>query len=175
MCKDVVLVVDMLNGFLEPGYPLFCGENSRNIIPKVVQLLEKNTGAAAVLYLCDCHEEKDPEFSMFPVHCVRGTHEAKIIDVFSSFPGTAIPKTTISGFYNTRLDSHLKELSPEQVTVVGVCTDICVQYVVADLRVRGYRVVVPEDCVASFNTEGHHYALRYMEKILGAKVAWASS
>lgn len=174
MKKEVVLVVDMLKGFLESGYSLFCGENSRNIIPKVSQLLEKKTAeGAAVLFLCDSHQEEDPEFSIYPAHCIRGTQEAEIIDELSSYPGTIIPKTTLSGFYQTDLDSRLIELSPERVIVVGVCTDICIQYVVADLKVRGYEVIVPEECVATFNPEGHQYALRYMEKTLGAIVLWA--
>ena len=29
-----VLVIDMLRGFLEDGYPLYCGAKSRDIIPK---------------------------------------------------------------------------------------------------------------------------------------------
>lgn len=174
MSKEVILVVDMLNGFLESGYALFCGEDSRKIIPNVSQLLKKKTSeGAAILFLCDSHQEKDPEFSIYPAHCIRGTQEAKIIDELSSYPGTVIPKTTLSGFYQTDLERYLIDLSPERVIVVGVCTDICIQYVVADLRIRGYEVIVPEDCVATFNSEGHQYALRYMEKTLGAKVLWA--
>jgi nicotinamidase/pyrazinamidase len=175
MSKEALLLVDVLKGFLEPDYPLFCGEDSRKIIPKIVQLLGKKTAeGTAVLYLCDWHEKEDPEFSMFPVHCVRGTQEAEIVDELSPFPGTIIHKTTISGFYKTDLERHLKELSPQEIYVVGVCTDICVQYVVADLRVRGYDVIVPEECVASFDPEGHRYAMRYMDKVLGAKVIWAA-
>ena len=175
MRKEIVLVVDMLKGFLESPYPLFCGEDSRKIITPVVQLLKEKTGAgSAVLYLCDRHQENDPEFTMFPAHCVGGTVEAEIIDELSSFPGIVIHKETLSGFYQTDLDKHLTEFSPQRIYVVGVCTDICVVYVVADLRCRGYEVIVPEACVASFNPQGHHYAMRYMEKTLGAKVLWAT-
>ncbi len=174
MGKEAVLVVDMLKGFLEPGYPLYCGDGSRNIIPKVVNLLKDKTASAVpLLYLCDNHHQEDPEFSMYPAHCIRGTEESRIIDELSPYPGNIIPKTTFSGFYQTDLERRLKEISPQTIFVVGVCTDICIQYVVADLRVRGYETVVWEECVASFNQEGHHHALGYMEKILGAKVIWA--
>ncbi len=175
MGKEAVLVVDMLKGFLEPGYPLYCGEGSRNIIPKVVNLLtDKTASGVPLLYLCDNHREQDPEFSIYPAHCISGTEESQIIDELSPYPGTIIQKATLSGFYQTDLVRHLKEISPQTVSVVGVCTDICVQYVVADLRVRGYETVVREECVASFNTEGHRYALGYMDTVLGAKVIWAN-
>jgi nicotinamidase-related amidase len=54
--------------------------------------------------------------------------------------------------------------------VVGVCTDICVLHTVADARNRDYNVEVPAECVASFDAQEHQWALRHMEKILGAKI-----
>ncbi|GAI84695.1 unnamed protein product [marine sediment metagenome] len=38
---NAVLVVDMLRGFLEEGYPLYIGEKSRQIIPNIQRLLEQ--------------------------------------------------------------------------------------------------------------------------------------
>ena len=40
----------------------------------------------------------------------------------------------------------------------------------ADARNRDYRVEVPTDCVASFDSQAHDYALKHMESILGAKL-----
>jgi len=51
-----------------------------------------------------------------------------------------------------------------------VCTHICVLYAVADARIRGYKVEVPVDCVASFDEKAHRVALQQMESILGAKL-----
>ena len=38
---NAVLVIDMLRGFLEEGYPLYIGEECRRIIPHIQELLEK--------------------------------------------------------------------------------------------------------------------------------------
>jgi nicotinamidase/pyrazinamidase len=43
-------------------------------------------------------------------------------------------------------------------------------HTVADARNRDYPVEVPVDCVASFDEEAHKWALRHMEKILGARL-----
>jgi nicotinamidase-related amidase len=56
------------------------------------------------------------------------------------------------------------------VTVVGVCTDICVMHTVADARNRDYAVVVPTDCVATFDPQAHRFALDHMRRVLGATV-----
>lgn len=52
----------------------------------------------------------------------------------------------------------------------GVCTDICVLHTAADARNRDYPVEVPADCVASFDARAHQWALRHMERILGARI-----
>ena len=45
--SNVVLVVDMLQGFLEPGHNLYCGDQSRRIIPHVKRLLERERRAGS--------------------------------------------------------------------------------------------------------------------------------
>ncbi len=167
----VVIVVDMLRGFLEEGYPLYCGAKARSIIPNIQKLLEEELSQGAkIFYLCDRHLPDDPEFKMFPPHCIEGTAEAEIIPELKAFPGEIIPKRRFSGFYDTPLEKKLKELAPDKVIVCGVCTDICVCHTVADARNRDYYVEVPVDCVASFNEPAHLFALTHMEKVLGAKL-----
>ena len=164
-----ILVSDMLRGFLEEGYPLYCGERARRIIPNVQRLLEREQGAK-IFFLCDHHAPDDPEFKMFPPHCIEGTAEAEVIPELAKYKGEIIPKKTFSSFFETSLEEKLKKLKPGKLIVCGVCTDICVLSAVADARVRGYEVEVPVDCVASFDEKGHQFALGYMEQVLGVKL-----
>ena len=54
--SNAVIVIDMLKGFLEEGYPLYCGEAGRRIIPNVQKLLEREIARGSkILYLCDHH------------------------------------------------------------------------------------------------------------------------
>jgi nicotinamidase/pyrazinamidase len=168
---NVVLVVDMLRGFCEEGYPLYAGETIRDIIPNIRLLLEKEKAKGShIIFLCDSHTPDDKEFQMFPPHCIGGTEEAEIIPELQQFAEEVIAKTRFSCFYGTNLEERLRELKPDKIIVVGVCTDICVMHTVADARNRDYPVEVPADCVTTFDQEAHRYALRHMEKILGAKV-----
>jgi nicotinate phosphoribosyltransferase len=167
----VVIVSDMLRGFLEEGYPLYCGSEARGITPNVQKLLERELKRGSkIFYLCDHHAPNDPEFRMFPPHCVEGTEEAELIPELSQYPGEIIPKRTFSSFYNTPLDKRLKAIRPKTIVVCGVTTHICVLQAVVDGRNRGYEVEVPVDCVASFDKKAHFFALDYMEKVLGARL-----
>ena len=167
----VVIVSDMLRGFLEEGYPLYCGIEARRIIPNIQKLLERELEQnSKIFYLCDSHTLNDPEFRMFPPHCIEGTEEAELIPELSSYPGEMILKRTFSGFYNTSLEKKLEAIKPETIVICGVCTHICVLHAVIDARDRGYEVDVPVDCVASFDKKAHLSALDYIEKVLGAKL-----
>jgi nicotinamidase/pyrazinamidase len=171
--KKVLIVVDMLNGFLIPGAPLYCGEASRRIIPFVKEMIDSyNREGSPVIFLADNHTPDDPEFAMFPPHCVKGTEEAQVIDELKENAGRdiIIPKTRFSGFYKTDLGNILAEMRPDLVEVVGVCTNICVLYTVEGLRNRDYSVRVHRRGVASFDVEAHEFALAQMRSVLGAEV-----
>lgn len=169
--SDVVLVIDMLKGFLEDGHALYCGDSSREIIPNVRRLLERERAQGShLIFLCDNHAPDDKEFEMFPPHCVRGSEEAEVIPELADLAQEVMPKSRYSGFFGTPLESRLSELAPGKITVCGVCTNICVLHTVADARNRDYTVEVPSDCVATFDEEAHRFALQHMEKILGARV-----
>lgn len=171
-----ILVIDMLRGFLEEGFPLFCGDTARDIIPNIRQLLDHESASNSdIFFICDNHTPDDPEFEMFPPHCIVGTEETEIAPELSGFKGDIIPTSHYSGFYDSELDTKLNELSPEKLIVCGVCTDICVMHTVADARNRGYTVEVPIDCVASFDENAHQFALEHMEKVLGAKLIGPAS
>ncbi len=170
---NVVLVVDMVRGFLEPGHNLYCGDEARKIIPRIKSLLQRESEAGSeVLFVSDHHDADDLEFLVFPVHCVKGTKEPDVVSELSEFvtPANVVPKNRYSGFYNTDLDARLERLKPHRLLVCGVCTDICVLHTTADARNRDYQVEVPGDCVATFDPDAHAWALRHLQMILGAKI-----
>jgi len=168
---SVVLVVDMIKGFMEEDNPLYCGAAAKKIIPNVKKLLNRELKKGSqVFYLADTHEAGDDQFAFFTAHCIYGTPECQVIPDLSDFEGEVIPKRRFSGFYETSLDAKLKEIKPDKLIVVGVCTEGAVMQTVVDARNRDYVVEVPRDCVASADAKGHAFALDYMEKSLGAKI-----
>ena len=102
--SNVVLVIDMVKGFLEPGHNLYCGDESRKIIPKIHALLTTEQAAGSeILFISDHHDPDDLEFQVFPAHCVKGTEEPNVIDELAEFVTgeNVIPKNRYSGFFNT--------------------------------------------------------------------------
>lgn len=171
-----VLVIDMVRGFLEEGYPLYSGQRARSIIPAVQTLLQSETEKGShVVFVCDRHAPDDPEFAQFPPHCIDNTPEAEIIPELAEFQGSVLSKRHFNAFTDTRLAEILEELGTESLVICGVCTDICVLHTAAAARDAGYEVEVPVDCVASFDQRQHLFALEHMEKALGVRLVYPSA
>jgi len=169
-----LIVIDMQRGFLEEGYPLFCGKAARRIIPPARRLIERELREGTpIFFTADAHAPDDKEFEIYPPHCVRGSVEAEIIPELAPYleRATLIETTRYSAFYGTDLDNHLQKLGVNRLIFCGVCTDICVMHTVTDAYYRGYTIEVRKDCVASFDEEAHAFGLRHMEKVLGARIA----
>jgi nicotinamidase-related amidase len=121
-------------------------------------------GVRHFLLLQDTHDPDAVEFFAYPPHAVAGTSESETIDELANLAFsnrfTIIPKNSISSNVGTDLETWLDD-HPEVTTfiVVGVCTDICIYHVALFLRVRANvlgqrdaRVIVPADCVQTFDT-----------------------
>ena len=108
---------------------------------------------------------------MFKLHCVKDTKGAEVVDELAPKEGDyIIPKRRYSAFFGTDLDAYLREMDISKLTLVGVCTNICVLYTTADARMLNYDVEVIKDAVSSFDKDAHEFALKEMVNTLGAKV-----
>lgn len=172
MAEKALIIVDMLNDFINENGRLYCGETARKIVhPINVRLGKYRKNRFPVIFLQDSHNENDLEFDRFPPHCVQDTWGSEIIPELTPQRGeTVIPKTRFSGFFKTDLERILAETGASEITVVGVCTSICVMDTVGGLADRDYRISVPAGEVADFNPEFHDFALKRMESTYGAKL-----
>jgi ureidoacrylate peracid hydrolase len=57
-----------------------------------------------------------------------------------------VRKHTYSGFFETRLDSVLRNLGVRTLLCAGFAADCCVLFTVADAVFRGYRTILVRDC-----------------------------
>src|SRR5918996_4409967 len=166
--RSVVLVVDMLNEFLEEGGAMVLPEGRRLYEP-LRRLTEGARDAGVpVIWVCDEHPEQDKEFEKRIPHCIEGTWGARVVEALEPAEGEyRIRKRRYSGFYETDLDLRLRELGIETVITTGIVTNICVRSTVHDAFFRGYKVIVPRECVAGTSEREQESSLYDIETHFG--------
>lgn len=75
-----------------------------------------------------------------------------------------------SGFYATTLELLLQVLGAHTLILTGIAGNICVLFTAHDAYMRGYRLIILADCVASQTVRENTSALRLMQTVLTADI-----
>ena len=168
--KTAVIVIDMINDFVTG---VFKSDRAAKIIPNIKALLEyTRKQKVPIVYATDAHlPNVDPEFDVWGSHAVAGSRGAEIIDELKPHKGDfRVLKRKYSAFQGTDLDQLLRELKIDTVILTGVVTDICIQHTAADAFFRGYKIIVPKDCVEAVDAKTQEEAIRYIKKAYGPEI-----
>ncbi|MDO4459581.1 MAG: isochorismatase family cysteine hydrolase [Clostridia bacterium] len=160
-----LIVVDMQNDFITGALG---SSEAQAIVPNVVEKV-KNFGGR-VVFTRDSHgsDYMDTEEGRnLPVmHCVEGTHGWEICDELKQYAGVVLNKPS---FGARRLGEILAaaEYSEhiEEITFVGLCTDICVisNAMLVKAFVPESKIIVDASCCAGVSPESHKTALEAMK------------
>ncbi|MBS7631886.1 cysteine hydrolase [Candidatus Bathyarchaeota archaeon] len=165
-----ILVIDVINDFVSG---VMGSERASRILSTISKLLTwARENHVPIIYVTDAHHQGiEPEFEIFPIHALDGSNGSEIVGEIKPERGDYhIKKRRYSGFYETGLDSLLRDLKVDTLIITGIVTNICVQHTAADAFFRGYKIIIPSDCVEALSDAEQEFALRYMEKIYGAEI-----
>src|SRR3989440_4451326 len=157
-----LLIIDMINAFDFKG--------ATGMLPRAVAAaraiaaLKRRARKAGVpaVYVNDNFGRWRSDFHQILEHCLAspGRRIAELLK-----PGKEdyfVLKPKHSGFQFTTLDVLLEHLGAETLILTGVAANFCVLFTAHDAYMRDYRLVVPEDCVASLTEKDDRFALTHM-------------
>ncbi|TWU50195.1 Peroxyureidoacrylate/ureidoacrylate amidohydrolase RutB [Candidatus Brocadiaceae bacterium B188] len=173
--RYALLICDMLNDFVKEGAPLEVPK-ARAIIDNIKKELKKSRKKRIpVIFCCDAHKKFDREFKLWSRHAVKGTDGAQVIkELHPHRQDYLVSKTSYSCFYKTSLDRILKRCGITHIIITGVVTNICILYTVAEAYMRGYQIVIPDNCVAALTQHEHQFAIEQMRHLFHADIISAS-
>jgi nicotinamidase/pyrazinamidase len=178
--KTVFFDIDSQFDFLLPAGALSV-PGAERIIPAIARL---NHYAAAhgipVVSTTDAHAEDDPEFRIWPHHCVAGSlgqrkPEATLLPRRVAIPDReceiaiegvqqiVIEKQTVDAFATRNLSRVIELLDAGRYVVYGVVTEICVLHAVRGLLKTGKPVFVMTDAIQALNARDSSRALAEIE------------
>ncbi len=166
--ETALLVVDMQYGGGAPDGSLTKMLNvdvtqQEDIVTPMVQLKDFfNENNMLVVNIKTEYEANFSDWSMldkrFEVkkykHFIKNTADAEIIPPLAPREGEKlVVKNRWNGFFNTNLDSILKENNIINLVVVGAATDVCVLETCSNAFSLNYNCIVPIETTASFSAE----------------------
>lgn len=164
------MIIDMLEEFVRGRLR---AESAEAIVPSIARLLEfARSHKIPVIHAIDQHyPEVDWEFEVWGPHAVAGSGEARIVGELEPLPGEyVVRKRRYDAFFGTDLDVLLRELGVSTLILSGIHTHICVQQTALGAFYRGYRLIVPVECVAAATREWHERGLEYIRMTTGAEL-----
>lgn len=157
--KTICFDIDTQLDFMYPGGALYV-PGAESIVPLIAKL---NRAAPLVISTMDAHTEDDPEFQIYPHHCVAGTLGQRkpaetLLENRVLLPGRAegarqliLEKQKLDCFSSPHLRPLLAELGADRYVVYGVVTEICVRCAAFGLLKTGKRVEIVTDAIRPLN------------------------
>ncbi|HTW64969.1 MAG TPA: isochorismatase family protein [Bryobacteraceae bacterium] len=160
--KTIFFDIDTQIDFVYPAGALYV-PGAEHILPVIAEL---NRHGPFVISTMDAHSEDDPEFQLYPPHCVVGTtgqHKPAmtLLDPRATVPGNSVEgvrqlileKQKLDCFSSPHLDPLLAHFNADRYVVYGVVTEICVQYAAFGLLKTGKPVEIVTDAVKALDEQ----------------------
>lgn len=182
--------VDVQRDFVLPSGNLYV-PGAEKLLPNIRRLTDAaRQGKVLLASHGDFHTPNDPEFKIFPRHCVKGTPgselvpeaitenvarvpnepDARVPEDLSGYQQILLEKQTLSIFESRHADALVNKLGTKaEFVVFGVVTEYCVSLAVKGLLARGRRVAVVTDAIETLKKEEGEKALAEFVR-LGARL-----
>lgn len=160
--QDTVLIItDMINGFAHFG-PLSSPRVAAIATPIAKFGKQFEEKGIKIIAFADAHSESSPEFSSYPIHCIAGTDESRIVpEIAQNLTYQRIDKGSTNGYLEPEFQSIMHANQWTQYVIVGDCTDICINQLAVTLKTHYNRldqvvdVIVPVNLVDTYDYDIH--------------------
>lgn len=163
--KKILIVVDMQNDFINGALGT---KEAEAIVPDVVKTVNGFNGE--VIFTRDTHFEnylQSQEGNKLPViHCVKCTDGWEICNELKKTNKYNLARIfDKKTFGSDELAEYIGAEKPEEIFIVGLCTDICVisNAMTAKAFSPESEITVYEDCCAGVTPQSHQTALNAMK------------
>ncbi len=182
--------VDVQADFMLPGGNLYV-PGAEKLLPNIKRLTDAARQRRVFLVSHGCfHTPDDPEFEIFPPHCVKGTPGADLVpealtqsvvripnvadaqlpEDLTQYQQVLLEKQTLNIFESRHADALVQKLGGHaEFVVFGVVTEYCVSFAVKGLLERNRRVAIVENAIETLKQEDGRKTIADLQA-LGARI-----
>lgn len=165
MMRKVIVVIDMQNDFIDGALGT---KEAQAMLPNLVAKLEREKDAL-LIFTQDTHSKnymETQEGRNLPVlHCIKPEKGWEIAPSLQPFVKKAAAVIEKPAFGSLELPKAVAKLQPDEVELVGLCTDICVisNAMILKTAFPELPVAVDASCCAGVTPASHDNALQAMK------------
>ncbi len=165
MMRKVIVVIDMQNDFIDGALGT---KEAQAMLPHLVAKLEREKDAL-LIFTQDTHSKnymETQEGRNLPVlHCIKPEKGWEIAPSLQPFVKKAAAVIEKPAFGSLELPKAVAKLQPDEVELVGLCTDICVisNAMILKAAFPELPVAVDASCCAGVTPASHDNALQAMK------------
>jgi nicotinamidase-related amidase len=159
--RVALLVIDMENDFVRPGAPM-CVPMATEAVPNIQRLIEAcRTRGATVIYTAHVHNSDRGDMGLMsefwpPINSqaalVDNSEGVEIYDELKPRPSElVIKKHRYSAFYNTDLETQLRNRGIDTLIITGTVTNMCCESTARDAQFRDYKVIFVSDATGTMD------------------------
>jgi nicotinamidase-related amidase len=154
--KTALLVFDMINEFIKPGFGGYTPGIRENLVPRLKKLIEHcRSKDIPVIYACHVHREDGSDFGLLPEilrglkerkRFISGTESPEVYEEIKPQEGDiVVEKRRFSAFYGTDLELILRGMGKDTLIITGFATNIGCESTARDAVDMDFRVIFPSD------------------------------
>jgi nicotinamidase-related amidase len=166
--RTALIIGDMQNDFVTESGTLVV-PSAKRTIPARRNLLDlARKSEMRVVFVQDTHRDGDLEWEIWGEHCREGSWGWQVVDELAPHEDeTTIRKPRYDAFYGTQLEHMLRMWGLDTLIICGTVANICVHYTASSAAMRWFNVIVPKDCISSFNDFDMEASLSQTATLLG--------
>lgn len=154
--KTALLVFDMINEFIKPGFQGYTPGLRENLVPRLKRLIEHcRSKGIPVIYAIHCFRRDGSDMGLMAeisrglrerTRWIRGTESAEVYEEIKPEEGDiVVEKHRYSAFYGTDLELILRSMGKDTLIVTGFSTNIGCETTTRDATCRDFKVIFPSD------------------------------
>ncbi len=117
--------------------------------------------------------DRSLEHKRIGCHVPKGSKAAEIMPQVAPVEGEIVLSKTASGVFNsTNIDYILRNMGIDQLVIVGVLTNECIETAVRDGADKGYTMYMVNEGMAAMTEELHNSTLKVLNGVYGYSVSY---
>ena len=173
---SALILVDVINHFEFPdGSSLL--KNALAIAPRLARLKERARQASLpTIYVNDNFGQWRSSAAKLLDHCLSPNCSGRkfVEQLCPHDEDYVVLKPKHSAFYQSPLDTLLRELNVSSLILTGLASNSCIICTAHDANMRDLHLIVPSDCSAARTLKEHRQAMEHIKMMSNAKIVKSS-